>query len=225
MIMDISYEEESLHVVDICKMMLLQASNSCQETVWNTSDKLGTPFKINPVNLNLVMYNCTAGAAARRNGELVETRMRCGNESQVFVRTEGSYDETSAIEGCDASVVVPVLGGANSEANTSDYEQLISGGFLLLWIKIEDLGRIEESLTLFSLSNLNFIKLIYGLRRSSLAGNFDKRLTFRSQSSFFSPPHLFSLLPSAWRYRLWSTLGQSLVHCRQSHRIACTTFA
>ncbi|KAM0914847.1 hypothetical protein ACQ4PT_011265 [Festuca glaucescens] len=132
-IMDISYEEESLRVVDVCKLTLLQASNSCQVTVWNTSDKLGIPFKIDPINLNLVMYNCTAAAVARRDGELEQTRMRCGNESHVFVRMEGSYDETSAMEGCNTLVVVPVLGGANGKANTSDYEQLIGGGFLLKW--------------------------------------------------------------------------------------------
>ncbi|KAM0858297.1 hypothetical protein ACQ4PT_047918 [Festuca glaucescens] len=132
-IMDISYEEESVRVVDICKLTLLQASNSCQGTGWNTSDKLGIPFKIDPINLNLVMYNCTAAAVARQGRELEQTRMTCGNESQVFVRTEGSYDETSTLEGCDTPVVVPVLGGASGEANTSDYEQLIRGGFLLKW--------------------------------------------------------------------------------------------
>ncbi|XP_047053558.1 LEAF RUST 10 DISEASE-RESISTANCE LOCUS RECEPTOR-LIKE PROTEIN KINASE-like 2.4 [Lolium rigidum] len=140
-IMDISYEEESLRVVDVCKLTLLQASNSCQVTVWNTSDKLGIPFKIDPINLNLVMYNCTSASMVRQDRELEQTRMRCGNESQVFVRTEGSYDETSAMEGCDTLVVVPVLGGANGKANTSDYEQLISGGFLLKWQRAPVSGR------------------------------------------------------------------------------------
>jgi hypothetical protein len=148
MIMDISYEEESLRVVDICKQKLLQASNSCQGTGWNTSDKLGIPFKIDPINLNLVMYNCTAAAVARRDGELEQTRMRCGNESQVFVRTEGSYDETRAIEGCDTPVVVPVLGGANGKANTSDYEQLIGGGFLLKWQRAPASGKFSHQIVL-----------------------------------------------------------------------------
>ncbi|KAM0838191.1 hypothetical protein ACQ4PT_061139 [Festuca glaucescens] len=148
-IMDISYEEESLRVVDICKQTLLQASNSCQGTVWNTSDKLGIPFKIDPINLNLVMYNCTAAAVARRDGQLEQTRMRCGNESQVFVRTEGSYDETSALEGCDTPVVMPVLGGANGKANTSDYEQLIGGGFLLKWQRAPDSGKFTHQIVLF----------------------------------------------------------------------------
>jgi hypothetical protein len=45
---------------------------------------------------------------------------------------EGSYDETSVVEGCDPAVILPVL-GANSEANASDYEQLIRNGFFLTW--------------------------------------------------------------------------------------------
>ncbi|CAM0878996.1 unnamed protein product [Alopecurus aequalis] len=133
-IVDISYEERSLHVVDMGKLRLLQASNSCRMPMWNTSDKLGIPFRIDPVNQNLTMYNCTKASAARRDDkELVETRMRCGNESQVYVRTEGSYGETSTLEGCGAGVILPVLGGANGEANASDYERLIRDGFILRW--------------------------------------------------------------------------------------------
>ena len=54
------------------------------------SRKLRHPFRIDPVNLNLTIYNYTkASTAARQNGDLVETRMKCGNESQLFVRAEG----------------------------------------------------------------------------------------------------------------------------------------
>jgi hypothetical protein len=135
-IMGFSYEEKSMHVVDLRKLRLLNASSSCNEPIWNTSEKLwGRPFLIDPGNLNLIIYNCTTNAstaAARRDGGLVETTMRCRNESQLFVRVEGSYGQTRAIEGCDA-VVLPVLGGANGEANAIDYERLIAGGFLLTW--------------------------------------------------------------------------------------------
>jgi hypothetical protein len=62
----------------------------------------------------------------------VETKMGCGNQHKVFVGVEGLYDETRAIEGCDACVV-PVLGSSPGEANASHYEQLISNGFLMIW--------------------------------------------------------------------------------------------
>jgi hypothetical protein len=106
---------------------------------WNTSVRPNPPFRISPTNLDLTLYNCTgaAAAAARQNGALEETRLRCGNENEVFVRAGWLYDETRdnatgyAIEGCD-SLVVPVLGSSGNE-NASDYEQLINDGFLLTW--------------------------------------------------------------------------------------------
>ncbi|KAM0858291.1 hypothetical protein ACQ4PT_047914 [Festuca glaucescens] len=54
----------------------------------------------------------------------------------MFFRATGSYDETSdyadyAVKGCHA-IVMPVL-GSSGEVNASDYEQLISDGFLLTW--------------------------------------------------------------------------------------------
>uniref|UniRef100_A0ACD5VI84 Uncharacterized protein n=1 Tax=Avena sativa TaxID=4498 RepID=A0ACD5VI84_AVESA len=132
-IMDISYEEDNMRVVDMGKQDLLQASNSCHVPIWNTSDKLGRPFRIVPVSLNLIVYNCTKASVAAAAG-LVGTRMRCGNKSQVFVRTERRSDQTgAAVEGCDAVATLPVLGGANSAENASNYEQLITDGFLLSW--------------------------------------------------------------------------------------------
>jgi hypothetical protein len=119
----------------------LRSSSSCNVPIW-TSIVLGIPFRIDPINLNLIVYNCkeyaSAAAKARRDRELVQTRMMCGNESKVFVRTgtAGGYDETSdyegyAIEGCDAAVM-PVV-GSSGEANASNYERLIKDGFLLTW--------------------------------------------------------------------------------------------
>ncbi|XP_040257848.1 uncharacterized protein [Aegilops tauschii subsp. strangulata] len=141
-IINISYEERSLRVADRGKLNLLQASNSCQVPIWNTSVKVDLPFRISPVNLNLMLYNCTeatAAAALRRGTELVRTRMRCVNETRVFVRAAGRYDGTSgyggyAVQGCIAAAV-PVLGRGSSsgEANASDYEQLINDGFLMTW--------------------------------------------------------------------------------------------
>uniref|UniRef100_A0ACD5TR45 Uncharacterized protein n=1 Tax=Avena sativa TaxID=4498 RepID=A0ACD5TR45_AVESA len=134
-IINITYEEHSLRAIDQDKLDLVHSSSSCYYTTWNTSVKLVSSFQTSPTNLNLILYNCTMAAVAevRQNGALVQTRMRCGNESRVFARVEGFYNETSsnagyAVEGCEA-IVVPVLGGANA----SNYEQLISGGFLLSW--------------------------------------------------------------------------------------------
>uniref|UniRef100_A0A8I6XIZ4 Wall-associated receptor kinase galacturonan-binding domain-containing protein n=1 Tax=Hordeum vulgare subsp. vulgare TaxID=112509 RepID=A0A8I6XIZ4_HORVV len=138
-ILRVSYEDRSLHVVDLGKRYLLQqAPNSCLVPIWNTSAKLSAPFTISPGSLGLVLYSCpeAAGAAALAlgGGELVRTGMRCGNESQVLVRAGGRYNGTGGYgryEGCD-SAVMPVL-GANGEANASDYVRLIDDGFFLTW--------------------------------------------------------------------------------------------
>ncbi|VAH55943.1 unnamed protein product [Triticum turgidum subsp. durum] len=141
-IVDISYEERRLHVADGGKLYLLQARNSCGIQIWNTSAKLGVPFSICAGHLNLILYNCTekgaAAATARRDRELVRTRMRCGNDNVVFARVGGRYyDETRdyggyPMEGCDTSAV-PVMGSSSGKTNASDYEQLIADGFLLTW--------------------------------------------------------------------------------------------
>ncbi|KAM0855417.1 hypothetical protein ACQ4PT_049776 [Festuca glaucescens] len=133
-IIDIDYVERSLHVVDQGKMNILQASDSCLAWTMNTSIKLGLPFTIDADNMNLVFYNCTSAAAALRDSALVE--MRCANKNNIFVRGGVPYDETGdyagcAIKGCNATVV-PVL-GMSGEAKASDYEQLISDGFLVKW--------------------------------------------------------------------------------------------
>jgi hypothetical protein len=131
-IVSITYEEHSLHAIDLGKLNLLKISNSCDVLPsWNTSAKLARPFQISSVNLNLILYNCTE-AARRDDRGLVETKMGCGNQHKVFAGVEGLYDETRAIEGCDACVV-PVLGSSPGKANASHYEQLISDGFLLTW--------------------------------------------------------------------------------------------
>jgi hypothetical protein len=129
-IIDIIYEERSLRVVDIYDKT---ASWLCRVSSLNTSAKLSRSFQISPANMDLVLYKCTAEAAAvaRRDSKLVP--MRCGKEinADAFVSAGGFY-VGDAIRGCNATVV-PVLGSKSGMANASDYEQLISNGFLLTW--------------------------------------------------------------------------------------------
>ena len=139
-ILAIAYEERSLRVLDLAKLKLLKDDGSCHVPRWNTSNMLGRAFRINPVNLNLVFYNCTT---ASHNPALVQ--MRCENRSSVFVRV-GGYYEGYSVEGCDATVV-PVQGSSSSgESNASDYVQLISDGFLVTW---EDPSSLEVRGKLF----------------------------------------------------------------------------
>lgn len=151
-ILNIAYEERSLHAIDRDKLRLVQASNTCgMPPSWNTSVRSSSQFWISPANLELTMYNCTgvAAAAARRNETLEETSMRCGNETEVFVRAGLLYGETSdnatgyVVEGCDA-LVVPVQ-GSSGDKNASDYEQLIREGFLLTWDSLAPLPVARKS--------------------------------------------------------------------------------
>ncbi|KAM3346414.1 hypothetical protein ACQJBY_020780 [Aegilops geniculata] len=135
-ILNISYEQRSLYAVDLGKLNLLQASNSCLALFYNTSVKLNRPFRIAPVNLNLILYNCTEKDGARRDTELAQTSVRCGNEWEVLARAGVPHDATGsynsyALEGCTA-IVVPVP-SSSARANASDYEQLLNDGFLLIW--------------------------------------------------------------------------------------------
>ncbi|KAI5004441.1 hypothetical protein ZWY2020_031684 [Hordeum vulgare] len=139
-ILNISYEERSLYAVDVGKLDVLNTPNKCRAVFYNTSVILNSPFKIAPANLHIILYNCTeqdgAAATARRNTELVETRVRCRNEWAVLVRAGVPHDATwnyadYVLEGCDA-VVVPVLDSA-AAANASKYGQLMRDGFLLTW--------------------------------------------------------------------------------------------
>ncbi|KAL5222405.1 hypothetical protein ABZP36_027118 [Zizania latifolia] len=136
-IIDISYRERTLLVLDTRKVDDLTNSSSCHVPTWNTSAKLGIPFRISPANLYLVFYNCTAkapAAAERRELGLVETK--CRNSS--FARLGGHYydgwsnsDEYS-LEGC-AATFLPVLSKPGVSANASGYEALMRGGFLMTW--------------------------------------------------------------------------------------------
>ncbi|XBI24287.1 hypothetical protein VPH35_049405 [Triticum aestivum] len=139
-ILSISYDQRSLYAVDLDKLDLCRARNSCHVPIWNTSVKLNGPFRIDPGNLNLILYNCTAAAAAsaRWDRGLVQTSVRCANEWEVLVRAGVPHDATGdyagyALEGC-AATVVPVSGSsAGPGINGSGYEQLLNDGFRLTW--------------------------------------------------------------------------------------------
>lgn len=86
-IINISYEEERLHLVDLGKLKLLSASNRCESSIWNTSVKLGPRFRIAPVNLCFILYNCTEKVAmAHEDRDLVQTSIRCGREQGICPR-------------------------------------------------------------------------------------------------------------------------------------------
>ncbi|CAM0875160.1 unnamed protein product [Alopecurus aequalis] len=134
-IVSVSYEDRSLHVVDLGTLKVLNYSGSCNVLTWNTSAKISSTFSIDRSNLNLVLYNCTTAVAARQDPALVE--MGCGGKSNTtFARVGGRYDgsenyEEYYVDGC-APTLLPVLGSAG-KANASDYGQLVQGGFLMTW--------------------------------------------------------------------------------------------
>ncbi|XP_044417537.1 LEAF RUST 10 DISEASE-RESISTANCEUS RECEPTOR-LIKE PROTEIN KINASE-like 2.2 [Triticum aestivum] len=130
-ILNMFYSNGSLLVADIHKLGDFESSG-CHVPVTNTSSKIGHPFSISNLNQNIIFYNCTKAPpleTVRRAG-LAETVCR----NNTFVRTGGHYSERDggyALEGCNA-IFLPVL-AASGEANASDYEGLISNGFLLTW--------------------------------------------------------------------------------------------
>ncbi|CAM0878997.1 unnamed protein product [Alopecurus aequalis] len=136
-ILNISYEEHRLHVVDQGNQKYLNLSGRCHVPTWNTSTKLAHPFRIDPRNLGLVFYNCTTTAAAeeaRRDKALVE--MGCGNNTFTFCvggLFKGAQNfEEYYVDGCTPTFL-PVMGSSSGEPNASDYKELIDGGFLLTW--------------------------------------------------------------------------------------------
>ncbi|MBC2899488.1 hypothetical protein CFC21_112321 [Triticum aestivum] len=166
-IRDISYEEHSLHAVDLHKETYFKkeeedfnVSKSCHFPRWNTSVKLAPPFKVTPANVNLIFYNCTKTVA------LVE--VRCPNASNMFVRAGVPHDATGnyagyALEGCNATVV-PVMGSSSGSANASDYEQLIEDDFLLTW----DLPSPVHILSFFNHGILSYTYLHRPTAKSSV---------------------------------------------------------
>ncbi|XBI61610.1 hypothetical protein VPH35_042382 [Triticum aestivum] len=132
-ILDIFYINGSLLVSDVHKLrgFNLSDENGCHVPKANTATKIGHPFSVSPLNQNLVFYNCTRALATRAG--LVDTV--CQNNT--FVRAAGRYNVSGmidggyALEGCSATVV-PVL-GPSVDVNASDYEELISDGFLMTW--------------------------------------------------------------------------------------------
>jgi hypothetical protein len=184
-ILDISYEDLSLRVVDLYELNELRDSNSCHVPRWNTSIKLRSEFKISPTNLNLVFYNCpgTSAGAARRDGTMV----RCVNQSDTFVSTRGFYNETSdntGFEGCEATVM-PVL-GSSDEAKASDYEKLIGDGFLLTWDPPPGSGKLTHPtvLFLFHVTQLWIEKSCSPVHSISLVSNDEPKIQLGSAPGF-----------------------------------------
>ncbi|XP_015697581.1 LEAF RUST 10 DISEASE-RESISTANCE LOCUS RECEPTOR-LIKE PROTEIN KINASE-like 1.1 isoform X5 [Oryza brachyantha] len=128
-IIDIFYNNSSLLVTDLKKIGDFDTRN-CHVPNSNTSSKLGLPFSISPVNQKLIFYNCTKAPAPARQRDLGLVETKCRNNT--FARLEERYNESVYfLENCGA-VIVPVR-GRYGEANVSNYEQLISDGFLLSW--------------------------------------------------------------------------------------------
>nr|TKW13334.1 hypothetical protein SEVIR_5G093466v2 [Setaria viridis] len=133
-ILEIFYDNSSLIVADIHKLGDFSGSDSkgCHVLTANTSSKVGLPFSVSPVNLNLIFYNCNKIPEAERG--LVETK--CSSGLFVRVGVGGHYNDSSnytqySVEGC-STTLVPVM-GEFGKVNASNYEQLISDGFLLTW--------------------------------------------------------------------------------------------
>ncbi|KAG2595811.1 LEAF RUST 10 DISEASE-RESISTANCE LOCUS RECEPTOR-LIKE PROTEIN KINASE-like 2.4 [Panicum virgatum] len=152
-ILDIFYDNSSLLVADIHKVADFSTSDSkgCHVLTANTSSKVGLPFSISPVNLNLIFYNCTKIPEADRG--LVETK--CSSSLFVRVAVGGHYNDSSnytqySVEGC-STTLVPVL-GTFGKVNASNYEQLISNGFLLTWQLPSDGRRKVKLILIASLS-------------------------------------------------------------------------
>ncbi|RCV24542.1 hypothetical protein SETIT_5G093500v2, partial [Setaria italica] len=135
-ILDIFYNNASLLLADVHKLQDFNnsASEKCHAPTNNSSNKLGLPFSISPINQNLIFYNCMKPLSEeeRWSRGLVETT--CGN--RTFVRVAGRSDGSGSygsyfLEGCSYTVV-PVL-ARYGHANASNYKELISDGFLLTW--------------------------------------------------------------------------------------------
>jgi hypothetical protein len=134
-ILDIFYGNSSLLVSDVHKHAEFNPSSGqgCHVPTANTASKIGSPFSISRLNRNLVFYNCTKAPvrATRERAGLVETVCR----NNTFARAGGHYGEPGdyALEGCN-DTAVPVLGPLTWQpVNASDYQELITDGFLLTW--------------------------------------------------------------------------------------------
>uniref|UniRef100_A0A0D9UWH6 Protein kinase domain-containing protein n=1 Tax=Leersia perrieri TaxID=77586 RepID=A0A0D9UWH6_9ORYZ len=131
-IVDIFYNNNSLLVIDTHKTDDFTNASDCHVPSVNTSYKIGLPFSINDVNQKLVFYNCSKALAPAERSELGLFETKCRNNT--FARLVGRYDDDEsgyALDSCYA-VIVPVL-GREGKAKVSNYEKLISGGFLLSW--------------------------------------------------------------------------------------------
>ncbi|XP_044974600.1 LEAF RUST 10 DISEASE-RESISTANCE LOCUS RECEPTOR-LIKE PROTEIN KINASE-like 1.2 [Hordeum vulgare subsp. vulgare] len=131
--LDIFYNNSSLLVSDLHKFgdFNVPKEKGCHVPKANTTTKIGHQFSISSLNQNLVFYNCTRAPAARAG--LVDTMCR----NNTFVRAGGRYNARGviagsyALPGCNVTTV-SVL-GVTEKVNASNYLELISDGFLLMW--------------------------------------------------------------------------------------------
>ncbi|CAO2209075.1 unnamed protein product [Urochloa humidicola] len=138
-ILDIFYGNGSLLVADLRKLADLTnlRHKDCQQYNFpstSTSSRIALPFSISPINQELILYDCAKPPALATEGIM---ERRCGNSTFV-ARVGGGYDYDEMgnssryfLEGCTA-IVVPVLAGYGN-ASASNYEDLISDGFLMTW--------------------------------------------------------------------------------------------
>ena len=128
-ILAIFYGNSSLLAADMRKLedfTNLNCTGCPRFPTANTSSKIALPLSISPIDQELlILYQCSKPPAPAEG--LVETR--CGNGT--FARVTEPAGDSYFLEGCDA-IVVPVRGGSG-KANASNYEELISDGFLLTW--------------------------------------------------------------------------------------------
>ncbi|CAL4965065.1 unnamed protein product [Urochloa decumbens] len=139
-ILAIFYGNSSLRVADTHRLGDLAnlSRKDCHQYKFpstNTSTKIALPLSISPINQELILYDC-AKPPAPAPEELVERR--CGSSTFVARVGGGYYDDNELgnsssyfLEGCTA-LVVPVLGG-DGNVSASNYEALISDGFLMTW--------------------------------------------------------------------------------------------
>ncbi|CAL4958022.1 unnamed protein product [Urochloa decumbens] len=160
-ILAIFYGNGSLLVADTRKLVQLSnlSNKDCQQynfPLANTSSKIALPFSISPINQELILYDCAkppALATAAAEG-LVERR--CGSSTFV-ARVGGGHDELGNsssyfLEGCTA-LVVPVLGGYGN-VSASNFEELISDGFLMTWTLQPGSNRTGRKIILIVLTSI-----------------------------------------------------------------------
>ena len=132
-ILDIFYDNSSLLIADVHKLedFHSSATKPCHSPTNNSSSKVVPSFSISPVNQNMIFYDYVEPLtpAVRKSRGLVDTTR--GNRTLVSVTKGPDVPGSYFLEGCSAAVV-PML-ARPGEVNPANYEEFISGGYLLTW--------------------------------------------------------------------------------------------